>query len=245
MLYSWASPSPAPVVFDDFKDDGIGGVGVQLPSPSAVWKALRSGGIKPFHWRSIWLPLGPLMKMPHTDDGETSSRRYFNHRPRPSSPDNKILRLVVSWYVRSWAAAHPLKSGVSISFAINLKALHRRFPVNWRMSDKELRAQYYIANRSAYVFNPVMTYAAPPWAFMLKSNVKRLQAVQNRALIMIWGFDKIYSDLEIIKLESFLKHLAFKLYASAINSRNRYIKNLGADSSVGSRRVANPVHILD
>ena len=50
----------------------------------------------------------------------------------------------------------------------------------------------------------------------------------------------MHSDLEIIKLESFMKHLALKLYASARNSGNRYVKRLGTDSL-----VLKPVHILD
>ena len=31
----------------------------------------------------------PLLKMLHTDGAETSSRREFSHRPRPSSSDNR------------------------------------------------------------------------------------------------------------------------------------------------------------
>ena len=33
-----------------------------------------------------------LLKMSHTDVGETSSRREFSHRPQPSSPDKRVLR---------------------------------------------------------------------------------------------------------------------------------------------------------
>ena len=40
----------------------------------------------------IWLSERPHLKMPHTDGGETSSRNYFDHRPRPSSPDNRVLQ---------------------------------------------------------------------------------------------------------------------------------------------------------
>ena len=36
-----------------------------------------------------WLPERPLLKMPHTDGGETSSRNNFNHRPHPSSSDSQ------------------------------------------------------------------------------------------------------------------------------------------------------------
>jgi hypothetical protein len=68
--------------------------------------------------------------------------------------------------------------------------------------------------------------------------MKRLQAVQNRALGLIGGYDwytrtdKMHSDFEIIKLKSFMKYLTLKLYAFATNNRNRYIKRLGTDSLV-------------
>ena len=98
---------------------------------------------------------------------------------------------------------------------------------------------------------PMMTYAAPAWAFISKSNMKRIQAVQNRALRLIGRYDwytradKLHSDLEIIKIKSFMKHLALKLYASARNSSSRYTKSSGADSLVGNRKVPKNVHILD
>ena len=37
---------------------------------------------------------------------------------------------------------------------------------------------------------PTMTYAAPAWAFITKSSMQRLQAVQNRALRPIGGYDR-------------------------------------------------------
>jgi hypothetical protein len=66
--------------------------------------------------------------------------------------------------------------------------------------------------------------------------MRRLQAVQNRALRLIGGYDRytrndgMHSDLEIVKLKSFMKHLALKLYVSAKRSRNKYIYRLGADT---------------
>ena len=36
------------------------------------------------------LPKKLLLRMPHTEGGETSSRREFSHRPRPSTSDNKV-----------------------------------------------------------------------------------------------------------------------------------------------------------
>ena len=51
--------------------------------------------------------------------------------------------------------------------------------------------------------------------------------------LLLGGYDrhvrvnKINLDFEIIKLKSFIKHLALKLYDSARNSRNRYIKYIG------------------
>ena len=51
--------------------------------------------------------------------------------------------------------------------------------------------------------------------------------------------------LEIIRLKSFIEHLALKSYASTKLSKNRYIKRLGTDSVVVDRRVKKPVHILD
>jgi hypothetical protein len=80
---------------------------------------------------------------------------------------------------------------------------------------------------------------------------QHLKAVQNRALRFIGGYDwytrvdRIYPDLENIKLKSFIKHSDSKLQASARFSRNHYIKRLGADSLVDNRRIPKPVHIID
>ena len=98
---------------------------------------------------------------------------------------------------------------------------------------------------------PTMTYAAPAWAFITKSSMLRLQAVQNRALRLIGGYDRytrndfIHSDLQIVKLKSFMKHLALKLYGSAKRSRNKCICSLGTGTLIDSRKVPKPVHILD
>jgi hypothetical protein len=65
---------------------------------------------------------------------------------------------------------------------------------------------------------PTMTYAALAWAFTTNRSMLRLQAVQNRALRLIGGYDRytrndvMHSDLEIVKLKSFMKHLSLKLY---------------------------------
>ena len=81
--------------------------------------------------------------------------------------------------------------------------------------------------------------------------MKRQKPVQNRALRLIGRYDwyaradKMHSHLEILKLKSFMKHLTFKLYAFARNSKIRYIKRLGTVSLVENRRVPKPVHILD
>jgi len=97
---------------------------------------------------------------------------------------------------------------------------------------------------------PVMTYAAPAWAFIPKTKMERLQIVQNRALRLIGGYsrytriNKMHFDLEIPRLKTYIKSLATKLYASAKYSRNRYIRKLGADSSVYNQRVLRPFHIL-
>ena len=96
-----------------------------------------------------------------------------------------------------------------------------------------------------------MTYAAPAWAFITKSSMRRLQAVQNRALRLIGGYDRysrndvMHSDLEIVMLESFMEHLGLELYVSAKRSRNEYISKFGADLGADNRRVPKPVHILD
>ena len=89
---------------------------------------------------------------------------------------------------------------------------------------------------------PMMTYATPAWSFISKSSMKRLQAVQNNVFRLIGWYnryteiEKMQSDLETIKLKSFMKHLALKLYGSARNSRNKYIKM--------NWRVPKPVSIL-
>ena len=91
------------------------------------------------------------------------------------------------------------------------------------------------------------TYIRP----FLKSRMRLLQTVQKMALRLIGGYDRfkrieeIYSGLEIIKLESFMKYLALTLYYSARSSRNKYIKRLGTDTLVDNRRVPKPVHIID
>ena len=45
----------------------------------------------PFPYRSWRVPERPLLRMPHTDGGETSRRTSLNIRRRPSNPLNKII----------------------------------------------------------------------------------------------------------------------------------------------------------
>ena len=76
-----------------------------------------------------------------------------------------------------------------------------------------------------------MTYAPRAWAFISKSNMKYLQAVQNRALTFIGGYNwytqanKMHSNLEVIKLESIMKHLTLKLYTYARIAEPLYQKS--------------------
>ena len=79
--------------------------------------------------------------------------------------------------------------------------------------------------------------------------MKRLQAGENRTLRLIRGYgwytrnDKKHSDLQVIKVKSFMNHI--KVNVSARNSRNHYIKRLSTGSLVSNRRVPKLVHILD
>ena len=95
-----------------------------------------------------------------------------------------------------------------------------------------------------------MIYATPAWAFISKSNMKRLQVVQNRALRIIGGCDwntgteQIHSDNETPMLSLSIKMLVKKLYASAKLSRNRYVSQLGSNTSISNRRVPKPLGII-
>ena len=40
----------------------------------------------------VWLIERLLLRIPHKDGGKMLSRREFNHRPWPSSPDNRVLQ---------------------------------------------------------------------------------------------------------------------------------------------------------
>ena len=76
-----------------------------------------------------------------------------------------------------------------------------------------------------------MTYAVPAWAFISNSNMRRLQAVQNRVLCLVGGYDwyvnnnKLYLDNDIPKLKSYFKSMALKLYFSSKSSRNRFTES--------------------
>ena len=97
---------------------------------------------------------------------------------------------------------------------------------------------------------PLMTYASPVWAFISKTNMNRLQVVQNKALRIIGGYDwytrteLLHFDNEILMLNSFIKKLASKLYSSVKTSRNKYIKKSGSDSKVLTQRAGKPSHLL-
>ena len=59
---------------------------------------------------------------------------------------------------------------------------------------------------------PLMTYASPVWAFISKTNMNRLQVVQNKAFRIIGGYDwytrteQLHFDNEILMLKSLLKN---------------------------------------
>ena len=66
--------------------------------------------------------------------------------------------------------------------------------------------------------------------FIFKSNMYRLQIIQDRALRLVGEYDwytrmkQLHSDNKILILKEYIKVLALKLYASARFSRNRYIQ---------------------
>jgi len=97
---------------------------------------------------------------------------------------------------------------------------------------------------------PVMTYAAPAWAFIPKSSKKYLQAVQNKFLRIIGGYDydtsteQMCSDNDITTLDRHIKILTTRFYAAAKNSRNTHIRALGTTPLPRSRQRPNPLDIL-
>jgi len=97
---------------------------------------------------------------------------------------------------------------------------------------------------------PQMTHAAPAWAFTPNYIMDRLQAVQNRALRVIGGYDyytritKIHFDTEIPMLRAYIKHLAQNFYKNAKLSTNSYINRLGRTARSHRPRSLRPINIL-
>ena len=91
-----------------------------------------------------------------------------------------------------------------------------------------------------------MTYAAPAWGFISKTNMKQLQVIRNKELQLIEWYDK-YTWIEkqnFYVKEIYIKVLALKLYVSVKASRNWYIQKLCSDSLIDNWRVPKPSHIL-
>ena len=82
-----------------------------------------------------------------------------------------------------------------------------------------------------------MTYAFPGWAFVSKTTMRHMQAVQNWVLGVI---EQSHFDNEMLMLKSFIKSLNLTLYVPA--SKNRYIKPR-SDSLVDKRGVKKPSYI--
>ena len=68
---------------------------------------------------------------------------------------------------------------------------------------------------------PQMTYASPAYAFITKTQLARLQVVQNMVLRVIGVYDrhtrtdKMHLDFKIPTFKSYIKTLVLKMYASA------------------------------
>ena len=129
--------------------------------------------------------------------------------------------------------------------ARNMIGLGRRFWSTYTFQHITLPLRSKLLLYKAYI-RPMMTYTSSAWAFITKSKLNRLQVVQNRALRIIGGHDrythteKMHFDHKIPMLKSYNKTLAFKLYASAKTSNNRYIRKTGLASKVVDPRVSRP-----
>ena len=91
-----------------------------------------------------------------------------------------------------------------------------------------------------------MTYAPPAWAFISKSSKKFLQAVQNKFLRIIGGYDydtsmeQMCSDNDITTLTRHIKILTTRFCAAAKNRRNKLIRALGTTPFLGQDRGQIP-----
>lgn len=80
---------------------------------------------------------------------------------------------------------------------------------------------------------PILTYAAPAWAYAKPSTLKPLQVAQNKALRLIHASDwytttvQIHEDLEMPYLSETLKRNIIKFYSNLPSSQNAIVKNLG------------------
>ena len=83
-----------------------------------------------------------------------------------------------------------------------------------------------------------------------KENKKYLQAVQNKVLRIIGGYDfdtstaQLCSDNDIPTLGSHIKILTQRHYETAKKSRNAYIRSAGTTCKARPRKRPHPLDIL-
>jgi len=100
----------------------------------------------------------------------------------------------------------------------------------------------------AYI-RPQIIYAAEAWAFISKSNLTRLQAIQNRAIRLIGDYDwdytnaQIHEDNNMPTLHTYIKHQTQNFYKKFKHHKNRIITQLG-QSGPNNTRILTPQAIL-
>ena len=98
---------------------------------------------------------------------------------------------------------------------------------------------------------PVLTYASAVWGGTSKTNLDKIQIIQNKVLRLVTGapiFTKnslIHRELEIETTEEFIARLARKFYEKASNSDYDVIKSLGDYEYDKRDKYRRPKDFLD
>lgn len=83
------------------------------------------------------------------------------------------------------------------------------------------------------LIRPIITYAAPVWSSMSKSNYKSLQVIQNKCLKIAGNYPNFYStsvihkEMKVEYLSDFTKKIGHKFFLWCTAHENPFIQNIG------------------
>lgn len=177
-----------------------------------------------------------------------SAAIIFSRNKRPDTFNIKMSGKPISWVDHVKYLGVTLDSHLTWMAHINLirakaqVALAKLYPIMRK------RSKFSISNKMIIykmAIRSILAYAWPVWGYASKSNIKRLEVFQNKALRIIvnapWFVrnEVIRRDLEIPTITVYIKEIAKRFFTKVDNHTNPLISSLSYIPAIKGRRPRN------